>query len=121
MAFGSGEPPIPRPNGVVVVVSPIDPDASIVVVLVTELGGVVDGETTMVVVVVVVAERGGVVEGETPVVVVVVVTELGGVVEGETSVVVVTVVVVEVVVVLGITLKAAVAQISDPRRQAVIW
>jgi len=65
-----------------------------------------------------VAELGEVVEGETPVVVVV--AELGEVVEGETAIVVVTGVVVEVVVALT-TLNTAVAQISDPRRQAVIW
>ena len=62
---------------------------------------------------------GAVVEGETPVAVVVV-TGLGGVVEGETAVVVVTVVVVEVVVALGTTVNPTDAQISDPRRQAVI-
>jgi hypothetical protein len=133
VAFGGGDPPIPLSNGVVVVVSPIGPDVSVVVVLVAELAGVVEGDTPIVVVVaevagvvegetavVVVTELGGVVGGETAVLVVVV-TGLGGVVEGETAVVVVTAVVVEVVVALGTTLNPAVAQISDPRRQAVTW
>ena len=63
---------MPRSEGlVVVVVSPIGPDARIVVVVVPKMGGVVGGETP-VDAVVVVAVIGGLVEGETPAVVVVV-------------------------------------------------
>ena len=107
------------------VVSPIGPDAQVVVVVVvTELGVVVEGETP-VAVVVVVTELGDVVEGETPVVVVVLVDIVVLVTTEElvvgVVVVVVTVVVVEVVAALGSTLNTAVAQVCDPKRQAVIW
>ncbi len=116
---------MPRSEGVVVVVSTIGPDARIVVVVVKEMGGVVEGETP-VDVVVVVKEMGGVVEGETPVVVVVVLVNtvvLVPTVELVVGavVVVVTDVVVEVVVVMGSTLNKAVAQVCDPCMQATIW
>jgi hypothetical protein len=116
---------MPRSDGVVVVVSTIGPDAGIVVVVVTEMGGVVDGQIP-VDVVVVVTEIGGVVEGKTPVVVVVVlVTTVVLVPTVElvvgAVVVVVTDVVVEVVVALESTLNKAVAQVCDPCAQATIW
>lgn len=99
---------MPRSEGVVVVVSPIGPNAGIVVVagtsVVTVMGGVIEGETPVVVVVLV------------DIVVLVTTVELVvGVV-----VVVVTVVVVEVEVALESTLNTAVAQVC-PWRQAVIW
>ena len=115
---------MPRSDGVVVVVSTIGPDAGIVVVVVKEMGGVVDGEIP-VDVVVVVTKMGGVVEGDTPVVVVVLVNTVVVVPTVElvvgAVVVVVTDVVVEVVVALGSTLNKAVAQVCDPSEQATIW
>ena len=118
---GGGESPIRRSDGVVVVVAPIGPAAPVVEVVVTEMGDVVEGEGP-VAVVVLVAEMGDVVEGEVPVAVVVVLVDTVVLVTTEELVVgAVVVVVVEVVVALGSTLNTAVAQVCEPRRQAVIW
>ncbi|MGH8944200.1 MAG: hypothetical protein ACRDWF_15390 [Acidimicrobiia bacterium] len=114
MAFGGGASTVTLGDGVVVVVSPIGPNAGIVVVAV---------------VVVVVTEASvvaGVVEVGNPVAVEVVIVNtvvLVTTVEPVpgTVVGVVGTVVVEVVVTLGRTLNKAVAQVCDPCRHAIIW
>ncbi|MET0696695.1 MAG: hypothetical protein ABWZ58_04645 [Acidimicrobiia bacterium] len=111
MAFGGGASTGTLADGAVVVVSPMGPNAGIVVVVVvvTEasvVAGVVEvGNPDAVEVVIV-----------NTVVLVTTVEPVPGTVVG-----VVVTVVVEVVVALGRTLNKAVAQVCDPCRHANIW